>query len=88
MASVLEVFCTDNELTFIEGGLILRTPDFQVSQSTILAPDHIVKSKVNFNVISHIPQPQTVEQACETFTAHGYEGVVLRYPQIQILQGI
>ena len=117
MASVLQEFCTERGLSFVDGELVLAGGSFQASQSAILAAQHDEKSNIEFHVfavggsfkdthemLQELPDfpdarifrvqsetiPNTfeaVDEACRKFTAQGYEGVVLRHPDIPYYEG-
>ena len=117
MASVLQEFCTERGLSFVDGELVLAGGSFQASQSAILAAQHDQKSNIEFHVfavggsfkntqemLQELPDfpdarifrvqseaiPNTfeaVDRACRKFTQQGYEGVVLRHPDIPYYEG-
>ena len=117
MAGVLQEFCRERRLSFVDGELVLAGGSFQASQSAILAAQHDEKSNIEFHVfavggsfkdthemLQELPDfpdarifkvkseaiPNTfeaVDEACRKFTAQGYEGVVLRHPDIPYYEG-
>ncbi len=117
MADILQEFCGERGLSFVDGELVLAGGSFQASQSAILAAQHDAKSNIDFHVFAvggnfkntqemlrELPDfpdarifrvqseaiPNTfeaVDRACRKFTEQGYEGVVLRHPDIPYYEG-